>query len=103
LSYEQTAKSLDAVTEDASRSDAIANTEYARAMTTASVETYKDAGVTEVNWLAEGDACPICDALAAESPIPIDGEEPPAHPSCRCALAPVVNLDVPADEATPEE
>ena len=103
LSYEQTAKSLDAVTEDASRSDAIANTEYARAMTTASVETYKDAGVTEVNWLAEGDACPICGALAAESPIPIDGDEPPQHTNCRCALSPIVNLDVPADEAPAEE
>jgi SPP1 gp7 family putative phage head morphogenesis protein len=102
LSYEATAKSLDEVTEDAARSNSIANTEYARAMTTASVETYKEAGVTEVNWLAESDACPECDALAAESPLPIDGDEPPQHTNCRCALSPIVNLDVPAEEATPE-
>ena len=101
-SYEATAKALEDVT--GSRAEVIANTEMNRAMTTASVETYKDAGVTEVEWLAEADACPICEENADASPYPLDGgEEPPAHPSCRCALSPVVSLDGPAEEAAPEE
>jgi hypothetical protein len=80
-SYEATAKALEDVT--GSRAEVIANTEMNRAMTTASVQTYEAAGIEEVEWLAEADACPECEANADASPYPLDGgEEPPAHPSC---------------------
>lgn len=101
-SYEATAKALEDVT--GSRAEVIANTEYNRAMTTASVQTYEAAGIEEVEWLAESDACPECEENADASPYPLDGgAEPPEHPSCRCALAPVVNLDVPAEAAEPTD
>jgi SPP1 gp7 family putative phage head morphogenesis protein len=99
-SYQTTAKTVRDVVEDPERADTIANTEYNRAMTTASVETYKDAGVDEVEWMAEADACEECEANAAASPYPLDGgEEPPQHPNCRCALAPVVSE---SDNSEPE-
>lgn len=73
------------------RAEAIANTEYARAMTTASVETYEANAVAHVNWLAEADACPECEANADGSPYPTgEAPTPPEHPNCRCALAPAV-------------
>jgi hypothetical protein len=46
----------------------------------------------EKAWLAEADACPICDGNASEDWIPLDqpfssgDDAPTAHPSCRCAI-----------------
>ena len=100
-SIQSTGKAVRDVIEDPARAEMIANTETARAMTTASVQTYESAGIEEVNWLAEADACPECEANADASPYPLEGgEEPPQHPNCRCALSPVVNLEAPAGEAT---
>jgi SPP1 gp7 family putative phage head morphogenesis protein len=77
-----------------SRSEMVANTEYASAMTEANLETYKAAGIEQVEWLAEGDACVECEENADASPLSIDDEWPngdvPVHPNCRCAIAPVV-------------
>jgi hypothetical protein len=47
---------------------------------------------TPVRWAADPDACPVCLANEAETPIPFgvafDGGElrPPQHPNCRCEL-----------------
>ena len=87
-----------------SRAETVVNTEYATSMTEANVTTYNEAGIEEVEWLAEDDACPECEANAAESPYPLDGgAEPPEHPNCRCALAPVVADGAPSPEADDAE
>jgi SPP1 gp7 family putative phage head morphogenesis protein len=92
-SYEAVAKTARSIVEDPARSEMIVNTEYNRAMTEAAVETYKEAEIEQVEWLAEADACPECEANAAASPYPLDGgEQPPQHPNCRCALSPVVDV-----------
>ena len=68
------------------RSELIANTEYARSSTTASLQTYKENGVERVGWLAESDACEDCVENEAASPISIDDDWPngdvPVHPRC---------------------
>lgn len=88
-STQTVAKAVADVVEDPQRAETIANTEYARAMDTASVQTYEEAGVEEEDWLAEDDACPECEANADGSPYKVgEGPEVPAHPECRCAKAP---------------
>lgn len=73
------------------RAEMIANTEYCRAMTVANVQTYAENEIQQVEWLAEGDACPECESNADGSPFDLgDAPTPPAHPNCRCALAPIV-------------
>lgn len=55
-----------------------------------------DLGLTVLKeWLNGEGACPICEANAAQGPIDLeemfdsDDDAPPAHPNCRCAIAPV--------------
>ncbi len=91
-SVQAVGKELRAVLEDPSRSETVANTETARATSAAAEDTYSQNGITQVDWLAEDDACPECEALAAESPLDLGSDSPPAHPNCRCAIAPVVDL-----------
>lgn len=80
---------------DPQRATVIANTEMARAMTAAATDTYQANGVSTVDWLLEDDACDLCQENADAGPLPIGDEwpngSPPAHPSCRCSLAP--NID----------
>lgn len=106
-SVQTVGKDIRDVLEDPARAETIANTEYARSMTTASMDTYRENGVQEKEWLAEGDACPECEENEAASPLPLDEEWPngdvPAHPDCRCAIAPVVSLDSGAGDAGGEE
>jgi SPP1 gp7 family putative phage head morphogenesis protein len=94
-SYETTAKAVREVVEDPARAELIANTEYARAMTTAAEQTYQELGVEQEEWLAESDACEECQANADASPTSVGDDWPngsvPVHPRCRCAQAPVVN------------
>lgn len=92
-SVQTVGKAVREVVESPARAQTIANTEYARAMTTASVETYEANQVAQVTWLAEDDACPECEANADGSPYELgDAPQPPAHPNCRCALAPSIDL-----------
>jgi SPP1 gp7 family putative phage head morphogenesis protein len=100
-SIQSVGKELRDVLEDPSRSETVANTETARATSAAAEETYKGNGIEQVEWLAESDACPECEALAAESPLDLGSDAPPEHPNCRCAIAPVVDLGAP--EAGGEE
>jgi SPP1 gp7 family putative phage head morphogenesis protein len=79
---------------DPARALTIAITEQNRAMSAASLFTYQDAGIEQVEW----NAVQPCDLCA-----PNDGQvvtlgeafdsgdtEPPAHPNCRCALLPII-------------
>ena len=79
---------------DPQRAWLIADTETARAMTAANLDTYAQNGVEQVEWLAEDDACPECEDNADASPIALGDDWPngdvPVHPACRCAIAPYV-------------
>ena len=88
-----TANNALAILADPAQATMVANTEYARAMTETSMDTYQANGVAQISWLAEDDACELCQENEDASPIGIDDDWPngsvPAHPSCRCAVAPV--------------
>lgn len=78
-------------------------TELTRASSAATARTYRNAAVATVTWVAEIDnrTCPSCLGNESYGPVPLgalfpDGSTgPPAHPSCRCHLAPV-QADLPA-------
>jgi SPP1 gp7 family putative phage head morphogenesis protein len=84
------------VTRCPARARLIAATETAEAYSLGSKAAYQEAGVvTGVRWLTTEDACPICSPLNGKT-APLDGDfgggisHPPAHPGCRCAIAPVL-------------
>jgi len=76
-----------------SRALTIANTQTAMAVSQASMDTYNANGIDQWEWLAEDDACPICEDNMDNSPYDV-GDDPdpsvPAHPNCRCVYIPVV-------------
>lgn len=77
------------------RSKMIARTETADALEQAFMDRSKSMGVDGKEWITF-DPCPICEANEGEGKVPIDHTfnsghtRPPAHPNCRCALAPVM-------------
>jgi SPP1 gp7 family putative phage head morphogenesis protein len=78
------------------RAELISRTETAAMYSKGSLIAYAASGqVSGTQWLAT-DPCPIC-AEFADKIIPLgemfgEGiEHPPAHPACRCALAPVLS------------
>jgi len=93
-SYEATGKAVREMIGEVNRSEMIANTEYARASTEASMETYRQNDVEKKEFMAEPDACPECQENEDAGVIPLEDEFPngdvPVHPNCRCAIAPVV-------------
>ena len=80
---------------DPARAFVIARTEISRGLNVAANDNYKDLGVEEVEWLAL-EECEICAENADSDPVPVGSEfpsgdtEPPAHPNCRCTIAPVI-------------
>lgn len=72
-----------------SRAVTIARTELATAKTTAAEQRYREAGVEMVQWFATEDerTCPWCGARHGNA-YRLGEVTVPAHPSCRCALAP---------------
>ena len=85
------AQKIDTLVQDPRRSLTIANTEFARAMTQASLDTYASAGVQKVDWVAEDTACPLCldnEAASPAAPGDFPNGDVPAHPNCRCAMVP---------------
>lgn len=90
-SFQTTAKAVQDVVASPERAALIANTEYGRAMSAASMDTYQESGVEQCDWLAEGSACEECAGNAEGSPYALDdAPTQPAHPGCRCAVAPHV-------------
>jgi len=77
------------------RSEMIARTETCDALEQAFLDRADDMGITGKEWVTY-DPCGICEDNEAEGIVPIDHifssghGSPPAHPSCRCALAPVM-------------
>lgn len=76
------------------RAEMIAVTETANAYTQGSLVLYAETGmVSEIEWL-DADGCDICAPLNGTR-VPLGESFPggvmvPAHPNCRCAIAPVV-------------
>lgn len=78
------------------RSEMIARTETASALSQASLDRMEAMGVDGKEWVTVGDdrVSPECRQNEADGIIPVDqafssgAKGPPQHPSCRCALAP---------------
>lgn len=84
LTDDQIADSIrDLVVSDA-QAKAIATTETARAQSAAAIDIYRAMGIEEFDWVTDTNPCPVCIALEASSPHPLDSERPPAHPHCAC-------------------
>jgi len=87
------ASEIEDILGDPMRALTIAQTEMSRALNTATMDSYTDFGVEWVEWLAL-DTGDECSDNADAGPIPIgdvfpSGDtEPPAHPNCRCTIAP---------------
>lgn len=85
------------------RSQMIARTETCDALEQAFIDRSKALGVTGKRWIVT-EPCPICEDCGDLGAVPldfdyaaavkdykgIDPQRPPAHPNCRCALAPVM-------------
>ena len=70
------------------RSNMIARTETAEAMSEGANNTYKQAGIVKVEWSAAGDACELCMPFHSLT-FPIDSKpHQPLHPNCRCVYLP---------------
>jgi hypothetical protein len=100
MSGKSIADAIESLLDDPARALTIANTEMARAMSTASMDTYSGFGVEMVEWLhADFCTCELCTDAEAMGPQPFgfdwsmgDGvTEPPMHPNCICAIAPVID------------
>lgn len=91
-SVSETGDMIGALLDDPDRAELIAQTETARAMTAASLDSYSENGVTGKAWLLSDGACPLCEENEADGVIPIDEDftngDPPAHVNCVCALIP---------------
>ena len=76
------------------RALSIAITEQNRAISTATSNRYLEAGLEKMEWLVF-QPCNICAKNANQivsigAPFPSGDTQPPAHPHCRCALAPII-------------
>ena len=75
----------------ATRAEVIARTETAFADVQGNVALYREAGVTQGQWIAaDTDPCDECDGLDGQSVDMASGPFPPAHPNCRCDVVPVL-------------
>ncbi len=86
---------MDSTAFDDARADMIARTEVAICDVQGNLEGYKATNVVSgKEWLlAQDEYCEECEALDGVV-APLDGEfpggDPPLHPNCRCAVAPVL-------------
>lgn len=78
-----------------SYADRLIRTEANHVFNEAAKASYKEAGVTQIEFIPENDS-ELCDECSgyADSPIYDMDSEPrlPVHPNCRCCYAPVVDL-----------
>lgn len=103
---EATARRLREVIASPVRAEMIAQTEMARAMTVATLDSYDEHGITAREWLLSTGACPLCVENEAAGVVALASSfpngDPPVHPRCVCAIAPVINTDYPVeDRGTP--
>jgi len=70
----------------------IAITESARVQTETQKQSYKDYGITQMEWIAEPGHCDECGEYDGKI-MSVDNPEAeiPLHPHCRCSFAPVVD------------
>lgn len=69
----------------------IARTEMINAFRESSRDGYIKSGIVKgLNLNAEPDACPVCLAVEAKNPYPLDYTFPELHPNCRCSFSPVL-------------
>ena len=100
LGVDETAKAIDAMFGvGGDWAEMVARTETARAVTAGTLDSYRDAGLSKVEWLTADGGCEICGDFEAMGAVPMDDgfgdvEGPPAHPNCLCTLLPVVSDDV---------
>jgi SPP1 gp7 family putative phage head morphogenesis protein len=96
LSVQSLAAQLEEVLDNPSRAELVAQTEIARAQSSAALREYAESAVERVEWSTAEDAkvCVRCEADEAAGPVPIHTAfpsgnlMPPGHPRCRCALIP---------------
>jgi SPP1 gp7 family putative phage head morphogenesis protein len=100
----------DSVGGDADRAFTIADTEAARAVGVATLDTYTANGVTGKVWLGDDSSCeeicqPNIDAgvIAVDDTFPSGDDAPPGHPRCRCSLASASLADDSTSGDTTEE
>lgn len=100
-SVDKIATALTAVVDDPKWAKLTAWTETNRAISAATMAEYLEDGLTAHEWMTAFDkrVCLPCKANEAAGPVKI-GERfpsgqlhPPGHPRCRCALAPVIDVD----------
>ena len=78
------------------RSELVARTETANALSQASLDSMADMGIDGKEWVTAGDdeVSEECQGNEAEGVIPVGQtfsggvDAPPQHPDCRCSLAP---------------
>ena len=98
-SSDRIARELDEVLGDNRWNELIAQTETSRAISAATLDRYATQGVTRNYWLTAEDqkVCAACSGNESAGPVnsgqsfPSGQSAPPAHPGCRCALAPAVS------------
>lgn len=91
--------SLSDVLDDPAWAELVALTETTRAVSYATQQTYLANGIAMNDWMTALDqrVCVACDQNEAYGDVPVgqdfpSGQSmPPAHPACRCALAPVTD------------
>jgi len=80
------------------RSELIARTETAQALSQASLDSMKDMGIDGKQWVTAGDDMVSDECMGNESDgvIPVNQSfsggvmAPPQHPNCRCTVAPAI-------------
>jgi uncharacterized protein with gpF-like domain len=75
----------------ADRAELIAHTESARAVSVATVDSYRVNGIAQWDWVVSAGACPVCLDREASGPYGLGADTPPAHPRCRCSASPHVD------------
>jgi hypothetical protein len=101
---ETIARALEDLLDDPAWSRLVAQTEVTRAVTAATLRTYRDNGVAGKGVLTAGDAvvCALCQENEDVSPIPFSddfpNDDPPTHPNCRCALEPYSAAEMDGEE-----
>ena len=72
--------------------DRLIRTEASHAYNSAALESYKQAGCTKVEYLAEDDCCEECEPYSGQVYLIEDAPTIPVHPNCRCTYLPILEV-----------